>query len=382
MSSLSQIWTLKSKAGISEENFRNLVESISGSRSTKNLSNIHLEKIATAIYKLHPELKTKNTANRTPNKYKSISKNDSKLKSIVTPDQNELIKKLVSALILSGNYENFSTDSLPLRMFKKSLNELSRHEAQSVIEALKGMLIRANNRGPLEQKKTELINLLKPLSGLESGIEELIIKAITKLDNDFFRAIARIKDEVLDGREPEFVNIEYKRIFSEKTDKLLQTPAIKEKLKDYILKYDELLSKSKYFKSGVFNQTNASTIAKNLKENGFFKANHTVNFISKEERSEIKTEKQLEEIIENEKKEILNNSDLLKIFNELDKQIIANAELREFRDYLQSHIEILPELSDLEAFKEKLWISYFKSHKDAYRALIECMEREKWNDIR
>ncbi|WP_081104206.1 phage protein GemA/Gp16 family protein [Leptospira weilii] len=143
--SLSQIWTLKSKAGISEENFRNLVESISGSRSTKNLSNIHLEKIATAIYKLHPELKKKNTANRTPNKYKSISKNDSKLKSIVTPDQNELIKKLVSALILSGNYENFSTDSLPLRMFKKSLNELSRHEAQSVIEALKGMLIRANN---------------------------------------------------------------------------------------------------------------------------------------------------------------------------------------------------------------------------------------------
>ncbi|XDD50938.1 hypothetical protein AB3N59_03875 [Leptospira sp. WS92.C1] len=229
----------------------------------------------------------------------------------------------------------------------------------------------------LEQKKTELINLLKPLSGLKSGIEELIIKAITKLDNDFFRAIARIKGEVLDGREPEFINIEYKKIFSEKTDKLLQTPDIKEKLKDYILKYDELLSKSKYFKIGVFNHTNASTIAKNLKENGFFKANHTVNFISKEERSEIKTEKHLEEIIENEKKEILNNSDLLKIFNELDKKIVANEELREFRDYLQSHIEILPELSDLEAFKEKLWISYFKSHKDPFRILIEEYETGK-----
>lgn len=44
MSSLSQIWTLKSKAKISEENFRNLVESISGKRSTKNLSKVHLEK--------------------------------------------------------------------------------------------------------------------------------------------------------------------------------------------------------------------------------------------------------------------------------------------------------------------------------------------------
>ncbi len=29
-------------------------------------------------------------------------------------------------------------------MFKKSLNELSRHKAQSVTEALKGMLIRSN----------------------------------------------------------------------------------------------------------------------------------------------------------------------------------------------------------------------------------------------
>ncbi|AXR64550.1 phage protein GemA/Gp16 family protein [Leptospira mayottensis] len=144
MSSLSQIWTLKSKAKISEENFRNLVESISGKRSTKNLSKVHLEKIATAIYKLHPELKKRNTTNRTPNKYSSIPKNVSKIKTILTPDQNELIKKLVSALILSGNYENLSTDLLPNKMFRKDLSELSRHEAQSVTEALKGMLIRSN----------------------------------------------------------------------------------------------------------------------------------------------------------------------------------------------------------------------------------------------
>ncbi|EMO64278.1 PF06252 family protein [Leptospira borgpetersenii serovar Pomona str. 200901868] len=143
MSSLSQIWTLKSKAGISEENFRNLVESVSGKRSTKNLSKIHLEKIATAIYKLHPELK-KNTANRTPNKYRSIPKNASNLTSILTPDQNELIKNLVTALNLSSEYKNLSFDSLPLNMFKRTLEKLSRHEAQSITEALKQMLIRVN----------------------------------------------------------------------------------------------------------------------------------------------------------------------------------------------------------------------------------------------
>ncbi|AVQ10681.1 PF06252 family protein [Leptospira santarosai] len=144
MSSLSQVWTLKSKAGISEENFRILIESVSKQQSSKKLSKIQLEKLAQAIYKLHPELKKEKIRQRTPNKYKSIPKNISNLKSILTPDQNELIKNLVTALNLSGNYENLSTDSLPFRMFKKSLNELSRHEAQSVTEALKKMLIRAN----------------------------------------------------------------------------------------------------------------------------------------------------------------------------------------------------------------------------------------------
>ncbi|EKT85972.1 phage protein GemA/Gp16 family protein [Leptospira santarosai] len=144
MSSLSQVWTLKSKAGISEENFRNLVEAVAGKRSTKKLSKFHLEKIATAIFKLHPELKKERVGQRTPIKYHSIPKNVPTIKSILTPDQEELIKNLVSALNLSGNYENLSIDSLPFRMFKKSLNELSRHQAQSVTEALKGMLIRSN----------------------------------------------------------------------------------------------------------------------------------------------------------------------------------------------------------------------------------------------
>lgn len=146
MSSLSQIWTLKSKAAISEDNFRNLVESVSGKRSTKNLSKIHLEKIASAIYKLHPELKEKRVNKRTPNKYSSIPKNAYKIESILTPDQNEMIKNLVTALNISSVYKSLTADSLPLKMFQKKLKKISRHEAQSVIEALKRILIRANQK--------------------------------------------------------------------------------------------------------------------------------------------------------------------------------------------------------------------------------------------
>ncbi|EKS08757.1 PF06252 family protein [Leptospira santarosai str. JET] len=129
---------------MSEDNFRILIESISKQRSTKNLSKFQLEKLALAIYRLHPELKQKRSGQRTPNKYKSIPKNVSNLQSILTPDQNELIKNLVTAVNFSSEYKNLTDDSLPLNMFKKTLKELSRHEAQSVTEALKKMLIRSN----------------------------------------------------------------------------------------------------------------------------------------------------------------------------------------------------------------------------------------------
>lgn len=45
MSSLSQIWTLKSKSGISEENFRALIFGISGQESTKSLSHTQIKKL-------------------------------------------------------------------------------------------------------------------------------------------------------------------------------------------------------------------------------------------------------------------------------------------------------------------------------------------------
>ncbi|UOG58796.1 hypothetical protein [Leptospira noguchii] len=229
----------------------------------------------------------------------------------------------------------------------------------------------------LEQKKLELIQSLKLLTGLKNGIEERISKVFTKAEDQFYAAISRVKGEVLDEREPFFQNIEYAKIFTDKTAKLLQTTELRTKLKEYILKYDELLSNSKFFKSGVFNHTNASTIAKNLKDNGFFRANHSVNFISKSERQEIHNEEQLVEIIDKEKQEILNNSDLIRIFNEIDKLISVNDEVRKFREYLQEHVEILPALIDIDAFEDKLWISYFKSSKEIFRSLTEEYETGK-----
>lgn len=223
----------------------------------------------------------------------------------------------------------------------------------------------------IDNKKEALLKELKPLSGIKANIEEVISEVFTRIPIGFFTAITRIESEVFDDSPPVFEGIVYKRIFTDKVEKLLSSKDIRLKLQEYMNKYDNLIDSSTYFKKGVFNHNNASVIAKNLKENGFFKAKHSVSLNDKGKKFEITSEKELEEVIEKEKQSILNNPELLNTFNEIDKKLNANKELRDFREYLIQNMDILPELLNLEAFKEKLWITYLKIKSDFYKNLLD-----------
>ena len=223
----------------------------------------------------------------------------------------------------------------------------------------------------IDEKKELLIKELKPLSGLKANIEETFSNDFTHYPKEFFKAILRVKEEVLDKAEPVLENIVYQKIFSEKVVAFLETKDFKTKLTEYIDKYNELIDSSTYFKKGVFNHNNATTIAKNLKDNGFFQANHSVSLNAKEKEKNrvITTEAELAEVIKQEKDSILKNLDLVKAFEEIDKAITKNKELKDFRDYLEINPSILPELENLNGFKGKLWISYLKRNIEAYKAL-------------
>ena len=222
----------------------------------------------------------------------------------------------------------------------------------------------------ISEKKEHLIKELKPLCQLKKSVEEEISLAFTHSDKEFYNSLSEIKDEILDKDSPEFEDILYARIFSEKIIDFLDNSSFKASLTDYIKKYDELIDSSIYFRKGVFNHNNASVIAKNLKDNGFFKANHTVNLKSSSEKKEITTEKELENVINEEKESILSNPGLINAFEKIDSKLKANKELRDFRDYLIDNIKILPELSNLESFKKKLWVSYLKKCALTYESLV------------
>ncbi len=229
----------------------------------------------------------------------------------------------------------------------------------------------------INDKKDVLIKELKSSSGLKKDIEETFSDAITHDSKEFFQALTRVNSEVLEGKTTALDGIPYQKIFNDRVLELLESPELKKNLSEYMKVYDRLISASTFFKKGVFNHNNASEIAKNLKNNGFFKASHSVNVNFRNIRREIKTEAELEEVIKNEKDSILGDSTLKTSFDEIDTQLAGNKGSKDFREFLDQNKSILPELDNLPRLKQKLWIAYLTKSLGAYKDLMEVYTNGK-----
>jgi energy-coupling factor transporter ATP-binding protein EcfA2 len=221
----------------------------------------------------------------------------------------------------------------------------------------------------IDKSKEVFLKALKEQSGSKKDLEKEISATFTKSEDDLFRALIRVKDELLTQPEAPFAKIPYDTLFDEKVMAFLGTKDFKTVIEEYIKKYNELLAASMYFKKGTFNYYNAATIAKNLAENGFFDAKHTVN-LNADKKLEITSQKQLEDLIIKEKEGISNDKELRKKFAELGKLIEKNVTVRDFDKFLADHEELLPKLANIEVFKEEIWKSYFKAQIVLYLDLI------------
>jgi hypothetical protein len=222
----------------------------------------------------------------------------------------------------------------------------------------------------ISKSKEIFLKALKEQSGSKKDLEKEISSSFTRSDDQFFRALIRVEDEVSTQKEAPFAEIIYDKIFDEKVLGFLGTKDVKTAIENYIRKYNELLAASTYFKKGVFNFYDAATIAKSLTDHGFFAAKHSVN-LNADKKLEITSHKQLEEVIAQEKEAILKDKDLRKKFADIENLIHKNVTVRGFEAYLAEHEEILPELANIESFREKIWKSYFKERFDFYKDLID-----------
>ena len=136
----------------------------------------------------------------------------------------------------------------------------------------------------IDAAKSAFLKAMKEQSGSKRDLEKEISLAFTPNDDKFYIALNRIKGEVTSRPDAPLRDIPYDFIFDEKVQGFLGTKDFKTAIEAYIRKYNELLAASTYFKKGVFNYYNAAQIARQLADNGFFAANHSVNLNSGEKK--------------------------------------------------------------------------------------------------
>ncbi|WP_426166314.1 hypothetical protein [Pseudoduganella sp. R-34] len=228
----------------------------------------------------------------------------------------------------------------------------------------------------IADKQSSLFTKLKQLSGLTGRTltpEIEILKCFGK--KTLAELMESLEEQIKTGAPSQFSAVIYAEVFNDKAIGLLESGTIKDQLEEYIQKYNELVSKSDVL-SKQFNHYSASTVNKQLKDNGFFEAKHTVNLRTKNGMEEISTADELAEKIENERKKILTDKDLATKFDAIDKKI-QNTELRKFRDYLFDNQHILPFLRDFRQLQKDLWISYLIDQKEFYNQFLDAYRISK-----
>lgn len=222
----------------------------------------------------------------------------------------------------------------------------------------------------IEKAKEAFLKAIREVSGSKRLTEDEISATFTKSTEEFYAALVRVRQEVIDQADAPYAEIKFDRVFDDKILAFLATKDFKAALRDYIEKYDQLISASQYFRKGTFNYYNAAAVAKSLAANGFFEARHTVT-LSGGEKVEIRNEKELEALILKEKEAITSDADLRKRFSEIEKQLEKNVDLRNFHAYMLENDALLPKLANIEQFKEELLKSYFKTKSELYLDLVD-----------
>lgn len=222
----------------------------------------------------------------------------------------------------------------------------------------------------VDAAKEAFLKALKEQSGSKRDMEKELSQVFTATDDKFYIALNRIKDEVTNRTDAPLKEVPYDLVFDEKVQAFLGTKDFKTAIDAYIKKYNELLAASTYFKKGVFNYYNAAQIAKQLADNGFFAAKHSVN-LNAGEKKEITTQKELEDLIASEKEAISNDKELRKKFAEIEKLIQKNATVREFEAYLQDHEELLTKFANMADFRQEVLKAYIDTKFELYKTLLE-----------
>lgn len=226
----------------------------------------------------------------------------------------------------------------------------------------------------LENQKSEYIKKLKQVSQ-STDCEAEFVDAYSQSSKDtFFEQLLAISKKLV--KQPSTYNFRYNDIFDKKGNVKKFLDKNQKLLSDYVTKYDELLKKSKFFKSSSnsFGTYQANELLESTKDNSYFEAGHkfTLN-----DNAEIKSAEELKQLLQTEIKNIVNDEKLKKSFDQVDKSIGANAELRSFKSAIEKDNLLLVEIDKYEEFRKKVWLNYISTLAKETSELAKFYESKK-----
>ena len=220
--------------------------------------------------------------------------------------------------------------------------------------------------------KKSLTSALNKASGVKQDeIEKTILSDFEDTNGDFFEFLGKIV--ITDN---DCVDVKYSAIFNDKVLELLKDKTVTDNIQHYTEQYNKLLDNSPYFGKGAFNPSKADSVLSTLTKESFFKSNHKVQLHSE---TELLGEAELKNKFDEAKKSILQNAELKKI----QELITKEAKVKELQALLEDKPNIINELLDLNSFKKKLWMLYFKKNEQILSELLKKYQenKQKLSDI-
>lgn len=294
------------------------------------------------------------------------------LKDIIegkTPKDNIFTERTSNANVNINNNKPTKNNLLVIDSFDEDFNSA---ESVTTFMASKELKKEYDNIfKSLEKDKNELVKKLKKRTGSSDCKKELM--QIFNSENTFYEILSNHFNEILESKEK--YEFEYHDVFDDKKvvkgflDKNIGL------LDEYINKYNELLSKSVLFKNmddGSFGTNQVNNLTEALKDNTFFKANHTIKIGDET----ITSNKRLIELAQSEIDRIISDKELSDKFTKIEKQI-KNEALRKFKDIIQKNNLLLLNLKDYEGFRKKVFISFLKEFENDIKLLVDNYKNQK-----
>jgi len=227
----------------------------------------------------------------------------------------------------------------------------------------------------IETLKKSTISGLKKISG-SSNYESEIIEAFSNLDKkNIFEIFEAILSDIETSKDS--FEFKYNDVFDKggKVKKFLAENFTL--LKQYIEKYNDLISKSNFFAKNadhIFGTTEVKILGKSLEGDEYFTAGHKLVLKS---HGDVSAKNKLSEIIDEEIAKVFDDKDLKDIFEKIDNLLDANKELQAFKKVIEKDNSILLRLSDYDVFRREVWFSFLKQIETGIKSLVELYNQKK-----